>query len=201
MHKYIKALLLVSVLVVMCSCRVDTSASVLISAEEGKMPCWKTLCIGQGADKTLVMSLLKEIPGTSNIRENIEINEVYFLWEDPANNKIRLGGTVHLYQWQIQTIDIVSDYSVSLGQFMNILGQPSCVEVIDSVKAKAVDLVYYNLGVRIGLKYISNEDYKYLNSKMSSSDIRIFVPSYDKVCPERRTIRVYKWEGFDRLYP
>jgi hypothetical protein len=108
MKKYRMTLLLVSILMIICACTKDTTVRVPVIAEEGKTPCWKTLCIGLGADKTLVVSLLEGIPGTSNIRENIETNEVSFLWEDPANNNTRIGGTVYLNQWHIQAIDLIT---------------------------------------------------------------------------------------------
>jgi hypothetical protein len=199
--KHTIALVLITFLALVCSCKEEPSVPLLITAREGDSPCWKTICAGQGADKTLVVSLLEEIQGVSNIDERVDSSEVGFLWQDPEDNNIQVSGTIYTYQWHLQIIALRPKYKATLGQFIRDFGEPSCVEVVDSTDAKAIDLVYYNLGVRIGLDYIENKGYKYLDKSHELYDIRLFMPINDYTCVDHYPTRAYNWEGFTKRYP
>jgi hypothetical protein len=199
--KHTIALVLITFLAMLCSCKEEPSVPLLFTAREGDSPCWQTLCAGQGTDKTLVASLLEEIPGVSNIKESIETNDVDFLWQDPENSNIRVAGTISIYLWHIQIIALRPEYKVNLGQFIRIFGEPSCVEVIDGVNTKSLSLVYPDLGIRTRLQHLESKDNGYLRNNLDIYDIRGFVPTSEFVCQDHYPAKAYKWEGFTKIYP
>jgi hypothetical protein len=172
-----------------------------ISVSQGNSPCWEGLCVGQHADKEQVANLLRKMDGVSEVEVNREVNEVVFEWHD-VKNDISIGGSVVPYADHIQGISLRPVFKMTLGEFISKYGEPNCVYVLDTINNdKSITLESPDVGIVARLDYVDGDTYQHIVKSMLIYQISLTPPINKEECTSRRLFRVYKWQGFDAVYP